>query len=92
MDALAVRPLLLCLLALDGLRHLRIVGIGGYTAVTLLDDRDFTGVGIGNLAVFLTHLRRLCDTGFRALLLLLGHFIFSCVHRALDQRGRTLRR
>ena len=70
--ARALRFALLDMLVADGFGDFRIVRIGGNAAVVLLYDGDFTGVGIGAVAVLLAYRGRLRHALFRRIVVLLG--------------------
>ena len=70
--ARALRFALLDMLVADGFGDFRIVRIGGNAAVVLLYDGDFTGVGIGAVAVLLAYRGRLRHALFRRIVVLVG--------------------
>ena len=73
------------MLVADGFGDFRIVWIGGNTAIILLHDGDFAGIGIDTVAVFLAYRGGLCHALFRRIVVFVGIL-------AVAQCRRTSRR
>ena len=73
------------MLVVDGFGDFRIVWIGGNTAIILLHDGDFAGIGIDTVAVFLAYRGGLCHALFRRIVVFVGIL-------AVAQCRRTSRR